>query len=290
LKRAIGSVLSQTADDIELVVVDDASSDNTREVIKAFGDSRLRFLVHETNQGAAAARNTGIAAAKADLIAFQDSDDEWMPYKLQRQLDLISSSGPDVVAVYCGFIRYHRQKAVYEPNPTIAPRQGDLAETLLEGNFITTSTLLVWRDKLLETGVLDPTLPRFQDWDLVIRLSELGYFRLIDEPLVMQHVTPGSLSSNGLAGAKALEIMHKKYKDRLRVNPRGRASFCYVSGREHCLHVSTIKGRHYLKESLTADPWRPKTWLALGLSYFGSHGFQSFCSLRRRLRSLDNLR
>ena len=288
LRRAIASVLYQTVDDLELIVVDDASSDNTREVIKALGDSRLRYLVHETNQGASAARNTAIGAAKAELIAFQDSDDEWMPDKLRRQLDLFSSLGPDVVAVYTGFIRYHRQNVVYVPNSTVAPRDGDLSERLFEGNFISTPTLLVRRDKLLEAGLFDPTLPRFEDWDLVIRLSELGHFRLIDEPLVLQHATPGSLSSNGPAGAKALEIMHKKYKDRLREKPRGRASFCYVSGREHCLHVSVIKGRQYLKESLTAYPWSSKTWLALGLSYFGSRGFQTFQSLNQRLRLLND--
>ena len=83
LRSAIASVLSQTYQDFELIVVDDASTDSTAEVVASFNDSRIKFIRHQTNQGGSAARNTGIRASKCDYIAFLDDDDEWSPGKFQ---------------------------------------------------------------------------------------------------------------------------------------------------------------------------------------------------------------
>lgn len=93
LNRAIRSVLGQTYQHFEIIVVDDGSTDNTEQVVKAIADDRVRYIRHETNKGtAAAARNTGIRQACGEFIGFVDSDDEWLPGKLQKQVDKFHSA------------------------------------------------------------------------------------------------------------------------------------------------------------------------------------------------------
>src|SRR6478672_2666674 len=100
VSRAIDSVLRQTVRDLELIVVDDGSTDDTREVVTAITDSRLRYI-HQQNRGPSVARNNGIRAASAEWIAFLDSDDYWLPTKLEAQLAR-AREVPDAGVIYCG--------------------------------------------------------------------------------------------------------------------------------------------------------------------------------------------
>lgn len=89
--RALRTVLEQTYNDFEVIIVDDASTDNTENVIKSFDDARIKYIRHDKNKGAAAAWNTGIRASKGEYIAFQDSDDEWAEDKLEKQMNAFRS-------------------------------------------------------------------------------------------------------------------------------------------------------------------------------------------------------
>ena len=103
IARALESVCSQTFTDWECLVVDDASTDNTDEVVRSFGDPRVQYLRHETNRRGGAARNTGIAAARGEFLAFLDSDDEWVPAKLERQLEVFATTSLEKLGmVLCG--------------------------------------------------------------------------------------------------------------------------------------------------------------------------------------------
>ncbi len=103
LGRAIESVLDQTYQDFEIIVVDDASADETEEVVKSFGDDRINHIRHQKNKGGSAARNTGIKAARGEFIAFLDSDDEWVPKKLEKEIDRLQTLSNEVGVVYSGF-------------------------------------------------------------------------------------------------------------------------------------------------------------------------------------------
>jgi len=116
LAKAIQSLLNQTYQDFEIIVVDDGSIDNTEEVVKSFNDPRIRYIRHKENCGGSAARNTGIRAAYGECIAFQDSDDEWLPEKLEKQMQVFENAPAEVGVVYTGFRRIQgRSKAGSEP-------------------------------------------------------------------------------------------------------------------------------------------------------------------------------
>ena len=104
IEKGINSLLNQTYQDFEIIIVDDGSTDNTEEIIKKLQekDKRIKYIKLKTNKGAATARNIGIKAARGEYIAFQDSDDEWMHEKLEKQVKVLDTSSKEVV-VYTGF-------------------------------------------------------------------------------------------------------------------------------------------------------------------------------------------
>lgn len=198
---AIDSVLRQTHADFELVVVDDGSADGTADAAAAVADPRLRVVRLPANRGAAGARNAGAAAAEGAWIAFQDSDDEWLPEKLARQLARLAER-PDAVAAYCGLLTVGeldaaataRTRVLYTPPPQIALVEGAIQPTLLRQNVMSTQTLVVRRDVFLGLGGFDESLPAMEDWEFAIRLAGTGEIAFVDAPLVHQRFSPNSLT------------------------------------------------------------------------------------------------
>ncbi len=184
--RAIASVLAQSASDWELVVVDDASKDDLAGTMAGFSDPRLRVLRHERNRGAAAARNSGIGAARGPLIAFLDSDDEWLPPKLERQVAAIERAGPSMGAL-CTAFRLQRVRSGYIED-RYPRRAGGWALQLLDGCFVSPGSTMLARRECFETvGVLDESLRRFEDWDWLLRLVERYEFDCLPEVLAIIH-------------------------------------------------------------------------------------------------------
>ena len=118
---AIASVLNQTFQDFELIVVDDASVEDNLGVIASFHDDRIKFFRHQTRKGGSAARNTGIANSKCDYIAFLDDDDEWFPDKLAQQMAILLASPSDVGCIYTGYVTV--DKSTGEIRGQIIPRE-----------------------------------------------------------------------------------------------------------------------------------------------------------------------
>ncbi|MFC7068748.1 glycosyltransferase family 2 protein [Halobaculum lipolyticum] len=216
--RAIDSALAQTVEDVEVVVVDDGSTDDTETVVTAYEDDRVRYVAHERNRGVSAARNTGLAAATGEYVAFLDSDDEWLPRKLDRQLTTLAERGEGWVGAYCGIATgglspLDRLAAVVSERlfRSAAPREGgrELAEALLSMQVFMGpgSTLLVERDVLEATGGFDEGLSLFEDWDLVLRVLEAGKLAYVDEPLAVTHFT-------GNAPAKACVVNDRRFLER----------------------------------------------------------------------------
>ncbi|NMG46097.1 glycosyltransferase [Aromatoleum toluvorans] len=179
----IASVLAQTLENFEVVVVDDASTDDTRERVAAIDDPRVRYFAHDRNLGGAAARNTGVRIARGDFIAFLDSDDSWSPRKLERQIALLGERGPEYGVAYTWFIGCDRDG--HEVSRSDHSLDGDVADALLVANYVGTfSSIVVRRDVFERVGGLDEGLRSCQDWDLSIRLSRVTKLCCVADYLV----------------------------------------------------------------------------------------------------------
>lgn len=199
--RAIESVLSQDYPRIELVVVDDGSTDGTRDILASMDDRRLR-VVRQANRGVSAARNRGIAEARGKFFAFLDSDDEWLPGKLRRQMRRFEEEGEDLGLVYgsvevvSGNCRTMRQ----------ASEDGWLFERLLVENvlFGLASNAVIRREVFDLIGGFDQSLPAIEDYDLAIRIARFFRIAAIKEPLSRYH--DAAASAEGQDRARPIRV------------------------------------------------------------------------------------
>ncbi len=212
--RAIQSVLNQTYQDLEVIVVDDGSTDNTEEIVKNFSDFRIRYLRHEENRGAAAARNTGIKAARGKYIAFQDSDDEWLPEKLEKQMKVFVNAPEKVGIVYTDMWRITKNKRKYYfSSPMITPEDRIIYKQALDYKVmnIGIGTAVVKREVFKKVGMFDGKFPRFIDLEFFIRVSKHYYFYHLGEPLVNYFEADNGISTKTKSSIKAQKLILEKY-------------------------------------------------------------------------------
>ena len=209
LPRAIDSVLRQTHRAIEVIVIDDGSTDNSAQIAATYG-KKIRYL-RQSNTGASAARNRGIHEASGTLIAFLDSDDTWHPEKLSRQAALFTT--PAIGAVHCA-IRVEpadraETKGIYYPGDKLSLHE------VLALRIPWPTAMMVRRDVLVEIGGFDETLVASEDWELCIRIAQK--YILVGIPEVLcdyQEGTPGHLS--GVRSRFSMECrIQRKYRDLL---------------------------------------------------------------------------
>lgn len=203
LRKSIESVQNQTYEEWEIIIVDDCSTDGTEQVVKEFGDFRIRYIRNEKNLGAGASRNKGVALARYDYIAFQDSDDVWRCGKLEKQMQyMMNYSEYDMV--YCSFLKHYSDgREIIVPNKQIGNRQGNMYTTLLINNVISTQTILIKKESFVLCGGFDEELRAIEDWDLVLRISEKSQVGFVPEVLVDVYETQGSISYDGAGYYKA---------------------------------------------------------------------------------------
>jgi glycosyltransferase involved in cell wall biosynthesis len=283
---AINSVLEQSYRNIELIVVDDASTDRSVELVEALDDPRIRVLGHESNRGAPAARNTGIEAAQGDFIAFQDSDDEWMPEKLAKQMRVLETSSRHVGAVYCGLVRIDESKPTYIPGPEVRVRSGNISRELLHGNFVGTPTLVVRRDCFTADNMFWDELPRFQDWELALRLADEWEFAVVDEPLVRVQATEISISSDERAGAKALEMILDRHRERFEAAPPDYALLKMIIARFRLMYGDYRGARCYIWKAIKITPFAFRPWAFYFVSFLGQKIFSKLSVAERAVRQI----
>jgi glycosyltransferase involved in cell wall biosynthesis len=179
---AIESVLAQTHQGLEIIVVDDASTDGHKELLELYLP-RIRY-VRQEHAGSAVARNRGVLLSRGKYIAFLDADDLWVPDKLRKQVDLMEQDA-DAILIYSDFSKSTTPGQGGESTLELRKhwKAGQEFTSLLRENFIHTSSVLVRKDSLSESGMFDPMLINAQDWDLWIRLARAGKFLFINEVL-----------------------------------------------------------------------------------------------------------
>jgi glycosyltransferase involved in cell wall biosynthesis len=217
--RSIRSVLAQTYTDFELIVVDDGSLDDTADVVARFDDPRIAYLRLEQNRGAAAARNAGIRQAAAQFLAFQDSDDEWLPEKLKIQMQSFARCDAGVGIVYSDMQRIQRNgESHYHRSPDISSGALINASTCFyQVCRLGIQSTVIRRECLQAVGGFNEAFPALEDLELFIRLSRHYRFHHLEMPLVRYHETDG-LSRDEPAKVVARTLLLGLYRQDLQLH------------------------------------------------------------------------
>ncbi len=256
--RAIDSVLDQTLDEFELIVVDDASEDDTSEVVRRYDDQRLEYVRHDTNRHLSAARNTGIDRAEGQYIAFLDDDDEWLPTKLERQVELFESGAPSLGLVYCWMNHYDGEDVIKRYRPSLS---GDIFPETLGGQPLGNgSTLLIRSAVFDDISGFDESLRRGIDGDFIRRVCRSYNIDYVPEVLVRYHIGHESnritaTDRKGIENAiRGQRTKLKKFESELERYPTRRAAILSKLGwRYGQLGDWSASGVHFLR-ALRADP------------------------------------
>jgi len=193
---AIQSVLDQTITNWELLIINDGSTDNTLEVIAQFNDPRISTIT-QVNQGVAAARNTGLRQARGRYIAFLDSDDLWLPEKLQKQLSIFAKSTDKLGLVYTkhrGFVQDTKKSFSMDVDASIG-YSNDYYRLLII-DYVPTLTVMIRASIVSEIGYFREDFRGTEDWDYWIRVSQVYNLARVDDELALYRIAPNSLSRN----------------------------------------------------------------------------------------------
>lgn len=238
--RAIDSVLNQTYKNIEIIVVDDCSVDNTKgEILKKFGlNNRVRYFCLEKNSGACAARNQGVKMSRGRFLAFLDSDDIFLANKIEKQVTCILQNGAQLCATnYIRFDSAGNKQFILTKSGT----RKEIYNQLLYCNFITTGTLFGYRECFIETP-FDEALPRYQDWDLVLRLCQKYDFCFLIDNTLLQYYQPVSItaSTNHAKTLFALDKIKERNLKGYADNKKANAQINWLLG-IHSLYSSKLR-------------------------------------------------
>lgn len=288
VERAVRSVLAQSYNDLEVIIVDDASTDDTRDRILSLReiDQRIRYISHENNRGAQAGRNSGIQAAKGEYIAFLDSDNEWQPLKTEKQIALFTAQPSLPGVVYCGFSRVNsKEQILHEYLPVF---RGRVYQQVLRDWLTDTSTLIIRHDMLEKICGLDETLRAYHEWDLCIRLARECEFDFVPECLTIyhEHALP-SISKNLLIDAYGYQKVVETYKEEI-TQECGKKTLS-----KHYLKTARLfmqagqfdPAKNYFRKSLQQDPENTKAIIHYGATLLGRDMYNFLYSLRERERS-----
>lgn len=250
--QAIRSVLDQTYRHREVVVVDDGSTDDSREVLARFGD-RVRYLWQE-NRGLSAARNAGIRAAQGEYVGLLDADDMYEPEFLSTLVPILEGR-PDAAAVYCGYRFVNRQNHPLPQQESRVIPEGQLYQALVDGNFLVPEAMLVRRRCYDEVGPFDETLSACEDLDMWLRIAH-RYVVLGTAKLLTRHrILPDSMSSDPNRQTRnRLAVMAKHFGP-----AREHDSLWTVSQRRaygHSYLASTVEYLQVHDEARAYECWR----------------------------------
>ncbi len=287
LQRAIDSVLAQTYRNLELLVIDDASTDDTPQLLAGIEDPRLRYIRLPANGGVAAARNAGIRAASPDArwIAFQDSDDEWLPGKLERQIGVARADTG--VGIVLGAYRAEWDGGFVDVSPRSLLAQGDPLPDILDGWPIITPVWLVRKDLLEQAGGFNGDFCPIEDWDLILRMSERTRIAAAPEPILRKFGSPDSICADRARLCRALTMLVTTHRRRWQGEPQRLARrwahigcMSYGPGRRQAAR------RHFLS-ALRLDPGSVVPYALYLASFLGSRVLKRVAGIWPRYSSMS---
>jgi len=249
--RAVTSVLEQTYTDYEIIVIDDASTDDTLERLEEFGNS-INVILHNVNRGVSAARNSGIKQAKGNYIALLDSDDHWLPEKLEIQMNFFRDN-PDALISQTNEIWVRKGRRVNPAKKHLKP-SGDIFVPSLKLCLVSPSAVVLKKPLFDEIGLFDEEFPVCEDYDLWLRISCKYPVYLIDIDLLVKEGGHADQLSTSLKGMDRFRIRSMiKLLDRGMLNEKQeRAVFkeldkkCRIYGEGCIKRGKTEEGEYYL--------------------------------------------
>ena len=287
LLATLNSALAQTYSDFEVIVVNDGSEDNTRQVAEGIDDPRVTVIHHPQNRGVAAARNTGIQAARGSLVAFLDDDDRWLPDKLAKQVPLFADSA--VGLVYCGVAIVDEQgKITWQALPT---RRGDIYRSLLFKNCTSASSVVVTRRACFERlGTFDESLPPFEDHDMWLRIARHYRVDYVPEALTL---FAGYRHDRLNRPSRAVHVYNRvmdKFETYEYPSPlfrrRVRAYRHYILATMHGANADAGLARQSYLRSLAIWPANAKAWIGLAAAAAGPRASRALTGLKARVFAL----
>lgn len=245
IKECLESVLNQTYKNIEVIIVDDCSVDNTVAVAQSVSDDRVSCHKLEKNSGACFARNYGASLANGEYIAFQDSDDIWDLTKLEKQVAYLESGDYDLI--FCGMKRVNELGQSFFYPPIDFVEQDSALEQILFENRISTQCILMYKH-VFETVKFDPAIRRFQDWDFAINAAKHFKMGYLKDALVVSEIQENSISKN-VNKFNALKVIYEKYAAEIAQSHILEARFmCKFA--EAIRHSDLKQAKKYYRESL----------------------------------------
>lgn len=281
IARAVDSVLRQTYEDFEVIVVDDGSKDNTAKILAGYGD-RIR-AIQQPNQGVSRTRNNGIALARGEFIAFLDSDDEWLPNKLERQVGFLDQH-LEIAFVACLGDCYEADGSFNNSDEHCPPEYAAYQQSDSYQQFLTflyspfpqnMSRYMFRQDALREVGGFNQTINGSEDWELFLRLLKQGRaFGFVPERLVTYHLSDDGISLNLDEMLKGDEVVRRQYIETLAdtwtrwsVRSKFLARRYFATAMRYRERGIRLKSARLAVQSLLTNPFYPRTtrrlkWLA----------------------------
>jgi len=265
LGQALDSVLAQTHRNVEVIVVNDGSPDNTDEVMAPYlSDTRVRYIKQE-NAGQAVAKNRGIQEATGEFIAFLDADDAWEATKLESQIRLFARPDVGVTFTMMDFMDEGGKRIPYTVTELSRPRRGRVTKELFVDNFVPFSASMVRRKCFEVVGMMDASLRMAIDWDLWLRMSVHYEFDFVEEPLLLYRIGhAGQMSRNYFVRARdQMTIMNRFVSSNPAAIPlpllRWTMAYSYCN---RGFHARAVNGMESMKYYSNALRWRWHHWPA----------------------------
>jgi glycosyltransferase involved in cell wall biosynthesis len=290
---AIGSVLSQSEQALEVIVVDDGSPDRSAEMAAAIADQRIRVVRHAHNRGIAAARNTGLTESRAELVAFLDQDDLWLPGLVAAGLQAFRTRGAEkYVLAFCDTYERDRKGRDRLLRPAL-PRDMDAPQSVLAAlvreKFVVLGAALVRRTVLVEIGGFDEHIRGgSDDFDVLVRLAERGGFAHVPGARFVRRLHAENYTSAELMIGESLAVIDRAASRHPWLGPaarRGRARKLYRRASDALAAGLPGRAREDYLRSLHERPWQPRAWLGLALAATGRVGSAAL-GLWRRVRRM----
>lgn len=283
IDKAIKSVLKQSYQDFEIIVINDGSTDNTEAIVKGFIDFRIRYICHKNNSGVSEARNTGIRLSRGKYIALLDADDEFLPEKLDMQVKLLRNE-PFDVGMVCAWSFNMDKNGDCISKRNLPRKEGYIFEDLLSTNPISVPTVLIRKECFKKIGLFDSSLDGQEDWDMWIRVAKYYKFSLIKIPLAKRRIHPNRISYNLEKKVITAKRIIKKHINELKIRRNIHSKHYFYIGFRFCRMGKTKEGRRYLQKAISLNPFCIRYYICIFGSLFGPKCFIFFVDIIKYLK------